>query len=1552
MTGLRMRRLRQYGRCALAAGLVFFSSAAVAQYSASTSWPSAATLSFPAAKAVQARKPFAPSLPLYFEKNDGQIDRSASFMARMPGATLYLTGADAVLVHSSKANHKASALRMHWVDAAATTTPEGEAEMTARSNYFIGNDHSRWHTNVANFQRVRQNELYPGVDLVYYGNQQQLEYDLTVHPGASPSAIQLQIEGANSIKLDKATGDLLLVDAIGSPLRLLKPVVYQLGDNNERTSIAGAYALSARNTVSVVLGNYDHSRELVIDPEVSYSTVFGGTLPATTGYSFGNYFNGMAVDPSGNVYLGGESTADNLPTTSGSYQPTCNTYTNGGVAACSNFYVAKFDPTQSGAASLIYATYIGANIEVQSAGISNLAVDSNGDAYFTGDINTPASYPTTSNAYAPACNLTSAPTGSACPYTVLTKLNPSGSALLYSSWLLPYFHGRAPTEASMIGVGGPSDSIAVVGDQGGGIILAYDTNQSGAGSFLYEEFVPFEPLGIAVDSMGNAYVGGSGFQSTQNGTNSNQGIDLNGAQTTAPARVDPGILVKFNTSGQNTYATLFGQGNGDDVYSVSVDADGTAYAVGNAVGLTQVNGLSSGSASSYGAFVAKVDTTQTGTASLLYSTYINSGDEAGIGYGISSNGAGLIAFGMTATPTSEYAATEQTYPLMNPLVQPVNYPEDFSSSDPYVGVVGVIDTTKSGQQALIFLSFLDGVEYPYVVDLGQTGSSVPVSTNLYVGGYAGTGYAGSPFLGVAGSYLTSISYAASPESQTTYEFSPFFYAISLDAADVLELSPPFLTFPNQEENTTSPPLPFTVTNTTSAPVDISSVTASSQFGETDNCVTSPIAAGQNCTVKITFQPDALSTSLSPTTGTVSVAVSGYSNPMVEGLTGVGVSSSTPTAWLSPASINFGSEPDGGIDGPVQVMLTNNGTITLTGFSSGPLLFLPNGAFVLAAPTSSPTCGDTLAAGASCYFAVAFEPTTTTYSNNGSNNYSQQLSVNFNTSHSLSMPLTGTGGPAAPKATLSPITLTFPSTSPGSSSGPQSVTLTNTGSLPMTGISVGPVAGADTSSFSVSGGCLTTTSLAVGANCTLNVTFIPQAIGSLTANVTFTDNATPASQTVSFTGTGAATLLNVDETIHFSDAPALRASTPLNVAETVQISDAGLVLNPSTLLNIAEDVHFTDWSAAPAELMSPTPGSTLPGSSVTFAWSTGIGVTLYQLCLSAIAPGECDLFSYKGAAMSATASTLPANGAIVYATLYSYINRAWQHNNYLYTGSGTAIPAILQSPTPGLSTVVGASNVLFQWNAGTGVTLYQLNLSATAPGESELFSYKGQAMFVTASSLPANGITLYARLYSYIGGAWQYNDYVYTESGTPLAVLQSPTPGLTTVLGTSEVVFQWSRGVGVSDYQLNLSAIAPGESELFSYKGSATTANAPILPANGVKVYARLYSYISGAWVYNDYVYTESGSAVPAVLQSPLPGLTTVLGTSNVPFQWSTGTGVTLYQLNLSAVAPGEKELFSYKGTATTATAPILPANGVKVYARLYSYIGGAWVWNDYVYTEQ
>ena len=381
----------------------------------------------------------------------------------------------------------------------------------------------------------------------------------------------------------------------------------------------------------------------------------------------------------------------------------------------------------------------------------------------------------------------------------------------------------------------------------------------------------------------------------------------------------------------------------------------------------------------------------------------------------------------------------------------------------------------------------------------------------------------------------------------------------------------------------------------------------------------------------------------------------------------------------------------------------------------------------------------------------------------------------------------------------------------------------------------------------------------------------------------------------------------------------------------------------------------------AVLTSPTPGTTLTGTSVTFNWTAGGGVTKYELQLGITGLGSSNVYNAAGTTtngLTTGAITVPANGVTVYARLKSYINGAWQYNDYTYMESGTPIKAALTSPTPG-TTLTGTS-VTFNWTAGGGVTKYEFQLGIIGHGSSNVYNAAGtttNSLTTGAIAVPANGVTLYARLYSYINGAWQYNDYTYTESGTPTkAALTAPTPG-STLTGTS-ATFTWTAGGGVTKYEFELGTTGHGSSNVYNAAGTSTTAlTSPLItgiPANGVTLYARLYSYINGAWQYNDYTYMESGTPVKAVLTSPTPGIT--LTGSSATFTWTAGGGVTKYLFELGTTGHGSSNVYNSAGTSTTAltTGVVsgIPTTGATLYARLYSYINGAWQYNDYTFTEQ
>jgi hypothetical protein len=316
-------------------------------------------------------------------------------------------------------------LRMKLVGANPNPKIVGTDELPGKSNYFIGNDPKKWRTNVSNYAKVKYANVYPGVDLAYYGNQGKLEYDFVVQPGADPRAITLDLETDQSkiksqkSKIDK-NGD-LVVGTDGSEIIFHKPVVYQPATYNQprtenqepRTTnkelVEGKYVVKG-DKVSFEVASYDKRRPLVIDPVLAYSTYLGGSSD-DQGY-------GIAVDASGNVYVMGSTFSSDFPITAGAFQTT--------FEGVDDTFVTKLNAAGS---ALVYSTYLGAGAVGAKVGSASnrIAVDSFGNAYVTGYTRSP-NFPTTPGAFQTTF-------GGGYGDAFVSKLNAAGSALLYSTYL-------------------------------------------------------------------------------------------------------------------------------------------------------------------------------------------------------------------------------------------------------------------------------------------------------------------------------------------------------------------------------------------------------------------------------------------------------------------------------------------------------------------------------------------------------------------------------------------------------------------------------------------------------------------------------------------------------------------------------------------------------------------------------------------------------------------------------------------------------------------------------------------------------------------------------------------------------------------------------------------------------------------------------------------------------------------------------------------------------------------------------------------------------------
>ena len=741
-------------------------------------------------------------LPLNFEPNRGQADARVDFLARGAGYSLFLDPTEAVLslrkpvrardaasvaakfaraahrpataTHPS-ADAETSTLRMTLLGAKSGAVAVGQVPMPGKVNYYGGSDPKRWQQDVPTFARVRYSQVYRGVDLVYYGNQGQLEYDFVVAPGANPADIRIAFDGAVP-KLD-VQGDIVLRQG-DAEVRLRKPIVYQ-DAAGVREPVAGRFAIRGNHEVAFAVAEYDRARSLVVDPVLVYSTYLGGT-----GH---DGVEGLAVDSMGSAVVVGQTGSVDFPVTSGAFQLT-NTVAGDGSAFVTklspdgtslvfstflgsggqthpaavavgphdNIYVAGESdganfPTTSGAlqvarpwpgydqdafvtaltpdGKLVYSTFLGGTGEDYAVGI---AVDAAGNAYVTGNTtsydtmadNSTRSdfvlFPTTSSATTPT-----APSAYLGPFPAGAK-DANGNKLVSNDALMPFLTVLNPTGTALVYSTLLGASTCAPQCQDGTPCTAQGTCATGGCTAycLNDSIVQ----GVAIGGGGIAYIAGWTSQP-------NFPTTPGSFQAIAPPRLNPigsgggttGFVAAIDPTKSGTaslkYSTFLGgptAGPSDEVYGIAADADGNAYVTGYAgrhdfpttTGSYQPTCPLGPTGCGGGAYVAKLDPTG---STLVYSTFLRStvgGSTTGYNVRVDS-----------ARNAYVVGAAAVQFPLVNPIQ---------STSDGYS--LFILTLSADGSQ-LLFSTYLHGsAGAGNGIPFGDlVGFALDQSANIYVG---------------------------------------------------------------------------------------------------------------------------------------------------------------------------------------------------------------------------------------------------------------------------------------------------------------------------------------------------------------------------------------------------------------------------------------------------------------------------------------------------------------------------------------------------------------------------------------------------------------------------------------------------------------------------------------------------------------------------------------------------------------------------------------------------------------------------------------------------
>lgn len=1103
-------------------------------------------------------------LPLSFEANYGQTDGRVKFLSRGRGYSLFLTGNEAVLSlqksadralsgsqsdlvgrlaservaqaplfgvaglpdvvslfrpktgldkpvekpwdreagpappfsspRSADSGESSAVLRMRLVGASASTTLTGEGELPGKSNYFIGNDPKKWRTNLPTYAKVKYKDIYPGVDLIYYGNQRQLEYDFVVSPGADPRQIALAVDnvvalpsrwrnaGATSTLQIDGAGD-LVVGAQEGKVVFHKPVVYQPSVSHAQRAtdvVEGAYVLKG-NRVTFEVASYDKTRPLVIDPTLAYSTYLGG--------GGDDEALGIAVDASGNAYVAGVTDSTNFPTTPGALQPACDK-----CSSTSDAFVTKLN--QDGSA-LIYSTFLGGT---NTTGSGSIAVDAAGNAYITGATQS-SDFPTTASAFQTsyAGGDCSSLNEQSCPDAFVTKLNSTGSGLVYSTYLAG--PGGAVGEGVAIDSSGdayivgtttstsfPTTPGAFQTTAGGGYDVFVSKLTADGAALVYSTYLGGTGYdagpAIAVDASKNVYVAGAT-------ASTNFPITAGAFDTQLGSASDDAFVTKLSADGKTLiYSTYLGGsaplGSQSFGAGIAVDSSGEAYVAGN----TNSNDFPVTSGAFQTTFEGGLDGFVTklnaSGSTLVYSTYLG-GTNSSLIFGTV---AGSIAVDSAGKAYVTGSTVSTTFPVLNPIqaafaggtctnggVQPCR--DAFATELNVTGSSLIFSTYLGGtgdEQGL-------GITLDAFGNIYLTGSTASVDFPVVTGGFQtlfGGGTCGIPgdLFPCPDAFIAKISPANVP-------------GIALD--------PHSLVFGSQNVATPSAPRIVTLTNTGSAVLALDSITITGpdreDFAETNTCGAS-LALGANCAISVTFTP----TEAGTRTGEISIADNAAGDPQQVSLQGTGTGGS-PVVGLKPShAISYPPQKVGTTSEPRTVHLANLG--------NAPLNIMTIAVSANFAQTNN--CPATLAPAARCEVRVSFRPAAT-------GTLTGELTFTDNAQGSPQMiSLTGTGE-GRPVVKLTPASVTFASQPVGTRSVGQRLTITNvgTGSLLIEDVHV-----RHREDFAVQNSCdRKGASIAPGASCTITVMFTPIEDGILYGDVEVYDNAPGSPQVVALIGTG-------------------------------------------------------------------------------------------------------------------------------------------------------------------------------------------------------------------------------------------------------------------------------------------------------------------------------------------------------------------------------------------------------------------------------------------------